>query len=316
MIVNWNWLENRWNGNNPALLANLFISPPVIIGRESFVFNIKNLYFMKIVSTGATLFSEQHYRKRQEKRKKKFIIWSSSVILTLAALVLFSRLERFQIAEVGAEGARVITGDDISKNILDTLSGKYFWLVPKSNAVLYPRGAVKDNLMKEFPRISSAELSLQSPKLLSVSVIERDPYALYCSSESRRCFFLDKQGFIFDEAPDFSGVVYLVYSKEPSINEPKGREFLPPEEFSAIAGFIEGVSGLGFEPVSASIGERDAELSMKNGSRLIFDRTSDLVALLADLEAFLKNPAVEKSRLRELDLRIKNKIYWKVFGDN
>ncbi len=271
---------------------------------------------VKIVSTGATLFSEQHYRKRQEKRKKKFIIWSSLVVLALAALVLFSRLERFQIAEVGAEGARVITGDDISRNILGTLSGKYFWLVPKSNAALYPRGAVKDNLMKEFPRISSAELSLQSPKLLSVSVVERDPYALYCSSGDRKCFFLDKQGFIFDEAPDFSGVVYLVYSKEPSISEPKGREFLPPEEFSAIAGFIEGVSGLGFEPVSASVGERDVELLMKNDSSLIFDRTSDLPALLSDLEAFLKNPAVEKSRLRELDLRIKNKIYWKVFGNN
>lgn len=38
VIVNWNWLENRWNGNNPALLANLFISLPIVC-RESFVFN-------------------------------------------------------------------------------------------------------------------------------------------------------------------------------------------------------------------------------------------------------------------------------------
>ena len=36
VIVNWNWLENDWNGTNPALLANLFISLPIII-RESFV---------------------------------------------------------------------------------------------------------------------------------------------------------------------------------------------------------------------------------------------------------------------------------------
>ena len=29
VVLNWNWLENDWNGNNPALrLANLFISPP------------------------------------------------------------------------------------------------------------------------------------------------------------------------------------------------------------------------------------------------------------------------------------------------
>ncbi len=29
VVVNWNWLDNRWNGNNPVLLANLFISPLV-----------------------------------------------------------------------------------------------------------------------------------------------------------------------------------------------------------------------------------------------------------------------------------------------
>jgi hypothetical protein len=26
VLVNWNWLDNDWNGNNPALLANLIIS--------------------------------------------------------------------------------------------------------------------------------------------------------------------------------------------------------------------------------------------------------------------------------------------------
>jgi len=30
VIVNWNWLESRWYGNNPVLLANLFISLPII----------------------------------------------------------------------------------------------------------------------------------------------------------------------------------------------------------------------------------------------------------------------------------------------
>jgi len=37
VVVNWNWLENRWNGNNPALLANLFISLPAIVGRVLFL---------------------------------------------------------------------------------------------------------------------------------------------------------------------------------------------------------------------------------------------------------------------------------------
>ena len=33
VVLNWNWLNNDWNDNNPALrFANLFISPPLCWG--------------------------------------------------------------------------------------------------------------------------------------------------------------------------------------------------------------------------------------------------------------------------------------------
>src|SRR3989344_3024651 len=124
---------------------------------------------MKIVSTGATLFSERHYWKRKEERKKKLILWTTIAVLIIAGLIIIARLPKFLITEVGVEGARVITA----------------------------------------------------------------------------------------EAPAFSGTVYFIYSRTPEIIEPKGREFLPLEEFSPLAEFINGISKLGFEPVSADVGERD-----------------------------------------------------------
>ena len=35
VVVNWNWLDNNWNGNNPALrFATHFTSHPVLYGVE------------------------------------------------------------------------------------------------------------------------------------------------------------------------------------------------------------------------------------------------------------------------------------------
>ena len=277
---------------------------------------------MKIVSTGATLFSEQHYWKRKEERKKKLILWTTIAVLIIAGLIIIARLPKFLITEVGVEGARVITADEIERNVLETLSGKYFWLLPRANAAIYPRRKVRENLMKEFPRIISAELSLESSRILSINVVEREPFALHCpplirgGEEGLECFFLDKNGFIFDEAPAFSGTVYFIYSRTPEIIEPKGREFLPLEEFSPLAEFINGISKLGFEPVSADVGERDVAVSMQNESRILFDRTTDLTSIFSDLEVFLENPSVERSKLKEIDLRVENKIFWKIFGNN
>ena len=83
-----------------------------------------------------------------------------------------------------------------------------------------------------------------------------------------------------------------------------------------MAEFINGISKLGFEPVSADVGERDVAVSMQNESRILFDRTTDLTSIFSDLEVFLENPSVERSKLKEIDLRVENKIFWKIFGNN
>lgn len=243
---------------------------------------------------------EYHNKRVREKRKK--LIWIfSGILVLLIALVLVSRLSSFQIAKVKVEGAKVITNDEVERNVLVTLAGSYFWLVPKGNAAFYPREEVRASLMKEFPRFSSVGLNVEGENTLRVLVTEREPYALYCPPAEEKCFFLDKEGFVFDEAPDFSGVVYFIYETE-----------VPAEEFKNLSAFIENLSKLGFEPIRFE----DYGLTMKNGSHMFLPEKSDLGKLFSSLELFLRSPAVEKDKLSEIDLRTENKIFWKTFGNN
>ncbi len=275
---------------------------------------------MKIVSTGKTLSTTEYYRKKIRARRKRWLAFGLVVILFLVILVFLSRLEYFQIKEVKIVGAQVVSTETVQDVIRDVISGKYLWFVPKSNAIIFPEGLVESILLRKFPRLSSIDLSLEGLERLVASVVEREPFALYCEalapSEVEGCYFLDESGFIFDEAPIFSEGVYLVYSYETPLTDPLGREFLPREVFKGLEAFINSFSSLGFEPVAVVVGERDLAVSTSRGAKLLIRRGGNLGLTLSNLEAFLKDESIQAQadfleRVTELDLRTENKVFYK-----
>lgn len=276
---------------------------------------------MKIVSTGRTLFSEETYEKKREERKRKLVLWGSFLLILFVALILATRISGIQIKEIKVEGARVITSDEIARNVRETLEGKYYLLVPKSNSLLYPGDEIKENLLEEFPRFGAVELSLDGLNTITVYVSERNPYALYCPNASRpqdasSCYFLDDTGFIFDEAPAFSGVVYFIYSTDPAIENPKGKEFLEVSEFQNLTVFLDAVRGLGFEPTALQVGETESKLLLPDNAQILWNRKDDLNHLYQNLEAFMQNPAIQAEtnfmgKISSLDLRTENKVFYR-----
>jgi hypothetical protein len=269
----------------------------------------------RIISSGNTLFSPENYEKKKRERKRKLILWSSVLFVLLIILVVASRVERFKISAIEVLGARVITEEEITRSVRETLSGHYLWLVPRGNLALYPRPAVRNHLMKEFPRLSSVSTTLTGTAL-NVLVTERDPFALYCPDSNAPCFFLDENGFIFDEAPSFSGVVYFIYTKAVPIENPKGQELLPPDQFVKLARFIEDLPKLDLEPVTLVIKEEDLEVAMRNGLTLIWKADADVSVLYSNLEAFLTHEEIKSDpafleKVKLLDLRTENKVFYR-----
>jgi hypothetical protein len=276
---------------------------------------------MKIVSKGNTLFSAETYDKKREERKRKFLLIFSGLLIVFVALILASQVEQFQIKEVEVEGAQVITEDEVEKSVKETLSGRYFWLVPKSNALLYSGEEIRENLLREFPRFSAVELSLDGAQTLVAYVAERDPFALYCPSATRpenasSCFFLDDTGFIFDEAPAFSGVVYFVYALADPLEDPEGKQFMPEDEFRSLSIFIEGIKTLGFEPMAVEVSDRERRLMLPAGATITWNADDNLTHLYANLEAFMNSETIQADknfidRVFSLDLRTENKVFYR-----
>jgi hypothetical protein len=268
----------------------------------------------QIVSTGSTLSSPEFYKKKLQARRRRLLV-VLGILLTLAvAGVLILRLDSLQIRTVTVSGAMVIGQDAVSDVVKQELSGRYFWLLPKSSIVLYPEKKLQEKLFSTFPRFERVELALDGSQTLEVTVVEREPEALYCAGEV--CYFLDREGFIFDTAPVFSSGVYFTFTREIPLEEPLGQALLPRGEFRALSQFVEDLRSLGFEPERLTVSRDEVKIVMDSGAKILLAFPTQYEILLANLEAFLKNDVALgredfHAQILELDLRIPNKIFYK-----
>ena len=275
---------------------------------------------MKIVSTGSTLSSPEFHQKKRKAKKRKLILWSIWIVALLTLLIFLARMEQFRISVVDVAGANVVPKEMVLAVVEDAISGYYFWVIPRDNALIYPRHLVRNMLERKFPRFSLVNLSLSGLKTLEVNVIEREPFALYCESALRpedaaACYFLDDTGFIFDQAPSFSGTVYFIYATETPLEEPLGKQYLSDTEFKPLARFISQLAELGIQPLALETSQDEFRLILPHDARIILRRSSDLDIIYTNLEVFLNNDDIKKQgdfleKLNLLDLRTENKIRW------
>ena len=135
---------------------------------------------MKIISSGKGLYSQDFYKKKQKARRTKLFASSFLLLAFLIAVILFFRWEKFLISEVVIAEDIAVDRQAIAEVINAELSGYYLYLIPKNNAIIFRRGAMKDKLIETFPRFTSLDLNLEGFNKLVVSASERDPFALYC----------------------------------------------------------------------------------------------------------------------------------------
>ena len=282
---------------------------------------------MKIVSSGKVLNSREFYKKKIKKRRFQLILLAIGFLALVSVLVYVSRKERFLITDVVVLGENVIDKDELRQKAEDLLAKHYLWLFPRSNILTYPRGEIRQSLLKAFPRLKSLDLNLDQDRRLEITVFERVPFALYCNGISdspiislkdqvKDCFFIDKEGLIFALAPLFSSGVYFIYLTETLLENPIGQRFVTLEEFNALQRFITNLVSLNITPSAFLIKTDEYRLILSNGGEIIWRKASELSLIYSNLEAFLNDEAIRTQsnfldRVRYLDLRTVNKVFYK-----
>lgn len=265
--------------------------------------------------------------EKQKQHEKKRRIISALALLGFfgffALAIWIPSREELLIKDTIVQGNKVLGSEEIKRHIEKELAGKYLGIFPKTNIFLYPKEALALGLIRDFPRIASAAVAVDSDRRLFVSVTERDPFALWCGEKKMEqggsvCSYLDDQGFVFAQAPRFSGNAYFEFYGKGALpaGDPVGHEFLPAGSFQNIVRIKERMEGFRLKPVRVFVSEDGAvAFTEEGGYDIRFYVDQNILALESNMQAVFRSgswgAAALPGSLEYLDFRFGNKVYYK-----
>lgn len=274
-------------------------------------------------------------RLSELKKRRRRVFLNKALIYFLvtgtifALLAYLSGLPGINILEVEVSGNNIVDMEKITAEAREKLTGKYFWLLPKTNVLFYPKEDIAEALSEKYKRLKDIDLSVQGNRVLKISVAEREPLYTWCRPDivhptsEEKCYFLDNEGYVFDEAPYFSGSVYFKFYGFDGIDtaNPPGAYFAD-KYFKNFVLFKNNLEAMEFKPVALHLkDDGDAELFLKSSKtpepKIIFRADADPQILIENLSAALDTEPLktrmqkEYSKLEYLDLRFENKVYSK-----
>lgn len=259
-------------------------------------------------------FTSERVRKARRQR-----VLALSVIYTLLGLSVFlvlwqlSYVPFMRIDTVSVVGTKALTYDEIFEIVAPHLSGAYGHVFSKRNVWLYPENAIRADFKKTFPRIDTLTLDIEDTHTLRITVTEREPKALLCEKNNEtECYFIDADGLVLAEAPQFSGDSYVTYSATLADN-PLGRRFLASSGFASLHAFVHSLSKLSLFPRDVTVLGDSFEIVVRvqlHTVHIVISATLPFEESYRNLEAILHEEDFNIESVSRIDLRFGNKVFF------
>lgn len=252
------------------------------------------------------------------KRRRKKIIFRVFLLLLVLVSVVFAAgvglffVDKFKIKRVAVEGNSVLSEGEIRQKIEKTMSENFWGIIPRNRFFSFPGDKVKSNLISVFGRLDSVEIKKENPSTIIVSVSEREPVSILCVEGSKDCFFIDKTGLIFEEAPFFSSGVFVRFSDLRREKSSFGQVLVDKETLERLFGFVDKV-GPFFQITDIYLEDGGVyRLQDESDTQIILGKKDDWSLAFSNLETFLRDYRDGKYPSFEyIDMRFGNKVFYK-----
>lgn len=272
------------------------------------------------------------------KKRKRRVFLNRILIFLFGFLFVFfflaylSNFNKLNIREIEIIGNKVLDTEILNKVIVEQIAGKYLWFFPKTNIFLYPKNNIKAELQNKFKRIKDISFTIKNTKTLEVSLVEREAKYTWCgimpapavkpletsgfTAGAQECYFMDKDGYVFDEAPYFSGNIYFRFFGA------QYESYFYKQNFQQLIIFKDMLIDLGLKPVALyATNSGDIQIFLSRGDsllmapKIIFKMNADFQNIVKNLQAALDTEPLKSkfkdkySTLEYIDLRFGNKVY-------
>ena len=281
-----------------------------------------------------------------QKRRRGIIIRLVLFFVLLAVLaslaVVLMRLDAFKVQEISVTGNREISADDIRGVAEEYATGSVGFIFPKSNILLYPVSTVEASLNSKFPQLSEVLVTRTGLSAIHVQVLERQPRAMWCKSESLsddECFLIDEKGYIYSKTtPDVLAVTSsatstpLIYfyggvddTASSSLSSPIGATLRTTSHFLDILALVKNIQDSKLDAFGVLIVDNhEFSVLLSDGAELLFSDARPLDESFANLKTALSSDAFKATSSKAtsatstskgfeyIDTRFGNKVFFKM----
>ena len=257
------------------------------------------------------------------------------IIFLVAGFIFFARWQTFHISKVSVLGAlNEAHAQSLIQSVEEILNEHYAFFIPKRNTLWYPKKVIEKRILTKNPQIKEVTVKRNARKELVLSVILREPFALWCDFENmsehsqdtiesnvsvttkEECFYIDMNGVVYAPAPEFDEQVYVRYGGLLSSEHILGVTFIEEKELQALSAFLEFLKQKGYSATRVFIHRDtgDMHITLSKGTELRMKRGEDSLAILEVLETVLSSEAFENIRVEDIeyiDFRFGNRVYYK-----
>ena len=271
-------------------------------------------------------------KKRRKVFFRKFLLFGLGFLIIFAGFAYISRINKLNISGIEIVGNKVVEAELIRGAVEEKLTGHYLWFFPKRNMFLYSKGDIVDILSLRFKRLKDINVTTKDGRTLEISVAERVPKYTWCgeslpevNADIKSCYFLDETGYIFDEAPYFSGEVYFKFFGKVDTESPTpSGSYFSGVNFEKFISFKEALEAMKLEPVALyMVDDGDVKVYLSDestlpmGPEILLKIDSDYQKVAENLQAAITTEPLQTdiknkySSLLYIDLRFGNKVYYK-----
>ena len=154
-------------------------------------------------------------KSRRALRIKIYFAFLLLALLLLGIFYLAAYSPLFKIKDILIENNKFLTNEEVLIGLKqNVLSASFGGQAGFENLLAWPSGQI------EIPNPAILNVNIEKEwlkRIIKVEVNERERFAIWCNSQTSICYWIDKQGFVFADAPVTEGsLVFTIFDSRDS----------------------------------------------------------------------------------------------------
>lgn len=247
------------------------------------------------------------FRRHKRALFLKRLFLTVAFFITVSIGLFFGAYKVLTVENIKVSGAERLSGEDIAD-----------YAKEKQGPLFLDSAELVEALKAQFSIINNAEIGRNFWKrALEIQIEERENWAVWCgtdpiNTEKERCFYIDEEGIIFKESPQFSGQLFLKIKDGRAYEFKEGSRVIDENFFKNLRNFLghlESSSKISVKSIEINDGP---EFWLYSDFKIIVDPQTDFERALENIALFLDSAEKEKvGQIEYIDLRFKDKIFYK-----